>query len=73
MFRRSDLRLSESEERRDDVSKGVTYKGHEGSDGHEWRRQYSQDGAPDCKTGDGADHHNGDHHYGEACLRRTEE
>lgn len=66
-----DSRLVESEERGDDVAEGVAHEGHESTDGHEGRRHHTQDGASQSDAGNGADHHDRNHHYREAHLRRA--
>lgn len=45
------LRLAESEDRREDISKGVAYQRHESSDGQERRRQHSQHDSSDSNVG----------------------
>ena len=69
---RVDLRALESEERRDDVSEGVAYQGHESADGHEGRSQHVQDGASNPDAGEGGDPQDSDRQYNDACLRAAE-
>lgn len=72
VHQRVDLRAFESEERRDDVSEGVAYEGHERTDHHEGRSQHVQDGASNPNAGEASDHHDSDHQYNDARLRAVE-